>query len=91
MQIIVSAKGYEDNESVEKDLRENGVNFFFRTGLGFQYSLKDILKRKISVGGEIGLSGQVSNDRSEYPGYTYESRGFYLSDYIRFPTLFYYF
>jgi hypothetical protein len=91
VQIIVSAKGYDDNESVERDMRDNGVNFLFRTGLGFEYSLKDILKRKISVGGEIGVSGQVSNHRSEYPGPTYESHGFYLSDYIRFPTIFYYF
>ena len=91
VQIIVSVNGYEDNDNQEKNMRDNGINFSFRTGLGFEYSLQDILKRKISVGGEIGVSGQVSNDRSEYPGYTYESHGFYLSDYIRFPTLFYYF
>ncbi len=89
--VIVSAKGFEDNESEERNMRDNGINFFFRTGLGFEYSLKDILKRKISIGGEIGLNGQVSNRRSEYPTYTYEYHGLYMSDYIRFPTLLYYF
>lgn len=91
VQVIVSAKGYEDNENQEKNMRDYGINFSFRTVLGFEYSLKDILKRKISVGGEIGLNGQISNDKSENPGYKYESHGFYLSDYIRFPTLLYYF
>ena len=91
VKIIVSAKGYEDDESEERNMRDNGINFFFRTGLGFEYSLKDILKRKISIGGEIGLYGQVSNRRSEYPTYTYENHGLYMSDYIRFPTLLYYF